>query len=629
MSREARDILEFGEYRLDAARRLLMRRDGTVVELTPKVFDVLRYLVGHAGELVEKKELLAAVWPGVIVEEHNLNKSVSMLRRALGGQEDYIATIPGRGYQFVQRVVGASPDFVTASPPRAPAPDGASAESDSRAPAPPRGFRVMRATAIAGATVVAAGVVAWGAGMLRAPPPAGAEPKSIAVLPLANLSGDAEQQYFVDGMTETLITSLAQVSQLSVTSRTSVMPYQGTTKSLPEIARELGVDAIVEGSTQLEGDRVRITAQLIDAATDRHLWARSFERDFADVLRLQNEIAGEIARHVAVTIAPEEAARLASARSVDPETYRAYLRGMHYLAMATPEATERGLAYLHDALDRDPGDALANAQLSLGYATIGHAPNPLPDVWERARVTAERAIALDPNLADGHAALALVKLYADFDWHAAEQAFRRANELNPSLAMNHYHYAWYLALFRRWEEAGVEHRRAQRLDPLNPLHTFWLATLYVYEDFSRYREGMAEAERALALQPDNPLALLTFGMAQSAGGLHDEAIATHRHMAELLPELLWELGTTYAKAGRLEDTRRVLAELEGQPATAWTAYGKAMLHAHLGELDEAFRWLAHEPMHAWVPWTVVDPWLPPEMANDPRFAEFRARVNLD
>jgi class 3 adenylate cyclase/TolB-like protein len=454
-----------------------------------------------------------------------------------------------------------------------------------------------------------------------------AAPVTVAVLPFANLSGDVEHEYFVDGMTEALITSLAKLRGLNVISRTSIMRYRGTTKSLPEIARELGATALVEGSAQLDGDQIRITAQLI-TGDDRHLWAEAYDRPFKDVLRLQSEIARRVANDVNVTIAPAEAARLDDARVVDVETYRAYLRGMYFLNKSTREGATQGLKFLHEAVDRDPGDALAQAGLALGYAALAHGGQPQADAWPRAKAAAERAIALDPNLAEAYAALADVKLYMEWDWQGAEQAFIRANELSPSLAMNHYHYAWYLLLFDRWDEAVAEHMRAQQLDPLTPFHTAWLGGLYMFADRSRYEESIALAERALELQPDNPDALLVLGWAYSAAGLHERAIETGRRMVEVEPALKWQLGVRYAQAGRMDEARAVLAEVESEAPTSWTAYGRATLHSQLGSVDAAFEWLAYEPPHAWVPWARIDPWLRPGIEDDPRFAAFLERLRL-
>jgi tetratricopeptide (TPR) repeat protein len=216
----------------------------------------------------------------------------------------------------------------------------------------------------------------------------------------------------------------------------------------------------------------------------------------------------------------------------------------------------------------------------------------------------------------------------EWDWDGAEQAFLRANELSPSLALNHYHYSWYLALFERWEEAIVEHKRAQYLDPLTVDMGAWLGGLYLYEDLGRYEEAIVEAERALDVQPDHPTGLEVLGRALSAAGRHDEAIEVGRRMAAATPPLQWELGMSYARAGRLDDVRAILANMQSVPANSWTAYGRAVLHAYLGETDAAFEWLAYEPPHAIMPWVRVDPWLRPLIEDDPRFDELLERLGL-
>lgn len=611
----------FADVVLDVGRRRLTRGSVTI-GLGNLTFKLLLTLVRAAPNVVTHDQLIEHVWAGRSTAAETVTQRVKLLRDALSDDADnprYVGLVRNHGYRLIPPVEvlpleSSRVSAVESSMP--PAEPGV-------ARAPWRSARRLVMAAVALSILLVSSVV-----VVRDRQSTVGDAVSIAVLPLANLSGNEGQEYFADGMTEALIANLAKVSALDVISRTSTMRYKHTDKSMSEIARELDVSAVLEGSAQLDGERVHITAQLIDARTDRHLWAETYERELRDVLKLQSEVARTIAERIEVAITPGEAERLAVVRTVDPETYRAYLRGMYHLNKSTPEDIETGLAYLHEAVDRDPGDARAYAGLALGYATFGHGPEPRPDVWPRARAAALRAIALDPSLAEAHAALADVKLYMEWDWQGAEQAFQRANELNPSLAMNHYHYAWYLALFDRWEEAVAEHKRAQQLDPLTPLHVLWLGGLYLYDHLGRYGEALPEAKRALELQPDNPLALLILGMAQAAGGLHEQAIETHQRMVALNPALKWELGLTYAMAGRTQEVRAILDELEAVPATPWTAYGRAMLHAQLGELDEAFEWLDYEPPHAWVPWVRTDPWMRPRLENDPRFLELLERMRL-
>jgi TolB-like protein/DNA-binding winged helix-turn-helix (wHTH) protein/Tfp pilus assembly protein PilF len=599
-----------------------LSRGDTPIGLGHLTYKLLWTLVEFAPNVVSHDRIVERVWNGRATSPETVTQRVKLLRDALGDDADqprYVRVLRNQGYQLIPNV-----EALAAVPAAAVTPVAAPKGGRPGSREPERARVVWLA---AGAVALAAVAVT---ALLQLTPEGAVPPESvsIAVLPLENLSGDADQEYFADGMTEALITSLAQLRGLNVISRRSVLRYRGTTEPLPDIARELGVTTVLEGSTQLVRDRVQITAQLIDARTDRHLWAKTYESPVTDVLRLQSEIARAVAAEVEVAVSPEEAERLAAAPQVDIETYRAYLRGMHHLSKVTPNDLDIGMAYLREAVDRDPGNALAYAGLALGYVTLGHGPEPNADVWPLARAAAERAIALDPNLAEAHAALGDVKLYMLWDWEGAEQAFKRANELAPSLAMNHYHYAWYLALFGRWDEAAVEHERARELDPLTPLHTLWLGGLYLYEDLGRHDDAELAARRALEIQPDNPVALLVLGMAQSAAGKHEAAIETHRRMVELNPDLKWELGLTYVRAGDVASTRAIVEELERRPTTSWTAYGLAMLHAQLGEIDKAFEYLAFEPPHAWLPWIRQDPWLRPLLEKDPRFFELLDRLGL-
>ena len=450
--------------------------------------------------------------------------------------------------------------------------------------------------------------------------------QSLAVLPLQNLSQDQNQAYFVDGMHDALIGALAQISALRVISRTSAMRYQGSDKSIPEIARELNVDGIVEASVSREDDDVRIQVQLIQALPEeRHLWTQTFNRDLRHVLAMHSEVAQRIAQKIQVPLPPQEEIRLARARPINPETYEAYLKGMFYLNKSTPEDFENGLAFFQEAIEKDPADPRAYAGLALGYATLGHGPAPPPDAWPKARAAALRAVTLDSTLAEGYAALADIKLYYEWDWAGAEQAFRRANALNPSLALNHYHYAWYLALVGRMDEAVAEHISARELDPLTPLHTVWLGGLYLYA--GRYEAAIAEARKALEQYPDNAVSLLVLGLATAQQGLYEEAITAHEKLVTINPRWQYTLGRTYALAGRRAEAQAILAELETRETSAWNAMGLSELHLALGNKEEALRWLAYEPPHAWIPWSRRNPSLAP-LRDDPRFQALMERWNL-
>lgn len=483
-----------------------------------------------------------------------------------------------------------------------------------------------RRVAILAALVALLGVAAYAG--LRTSHPAEAiasEIRSLAVLPLDNLSGDPEQEYFVDGMTEALITELSKIGSLQVISRTSAMRYKESEASLPEIARDLGVPGMVEGSVLRVGDRVRINVQLIHAGTDTHLWAESYDGDLADVMSLQREVATAIAREIEIALTPEEEVLLASRRPVDPQAYEAYLKGMFHLNQLTPEGIEKGLAYLHEAVEEDPANALPYAGLAQGYSLIAsHSPDPPPDAFERAQAAYGKALELDETLAEAHAAMAERKLYREQDWEGAERSFRRALELNPSLARAHAHYAWYLNLFDRQEEAVAEMRRAVQVDPLTPLYAAWMAAIQSFG--GDYDGALAAVQRVFELDPDFPWAYHDLGVAYAGKGMYERAIEAHERLLAVDPDWAWALGYTYAQAGRTQEARRIAAELEAD-VDPLKALGLALIHNALGERDQAFRWLAYEPAHPWVPWIRTWPGAR-SLQDDARFAELMDRLDL-
>jgi TolB-like protein/predicted Ser/Thr protein kinase len=451
--------------------------------------------------------------------------------------------------------------------------------------------------------------------------------RSLAVLPVANLSGDPQQEYFTDGMTDALITDLSKIGALKVISRTSVMQYKGVKKPLPEIARDLKVDTILEASVVREASRVRVTAQLIEAATDRHLWAESYEREFSSILALQSEVARAVARTIRARLRPQEETRLAGARPVNPATYEAYLKGMFHLNKSTPADIQKGMAYLHEAVEKDPADPLAYAGLALGYIEIAHGADPTEDALQRAKAAARTALKLDDTLAETLVANGVVKGYYDWNWEEAQRDIQRALDINPSLAEAYYHRSWFHALFGRMKEAIEDHKRAQELDPFNPYMTAWLGELYRWE--RRYDEAAAEALKSIKMDPKFPAGHYVLGVVYQDQGKYDQAIAAIQKAAEADPDWRWALGPTYVAAGRSDEARKLLAELNRQKVIPWTAFWRVPIYAALGENDEAFRWLNYKQQHAWVPWVRV--WHGPgfeRLRNDPRFPAQLRRMNL-
>jgi eukaryotic-like serine/threonine-protein kinase len=491
----------------------------------------------------------------------------------------------------------------------------------------PRRRRGARTRALGGVAIaVLAAVAAWWM-FGRGTPAEAAGPYALAVLPPENLTG--EEDYFVAGQHQALIDHLAAISGFRVISRPSVLRYRDTELTVPEIAGELDVRGVVASSLERHGDTVRIRLQLIQGRPQEALlWSGSFDEVISGLYGMYGEAAREIAAGAEVRLAPAEEARLGGARPIDPATYEAYLKGMHLIAGDTNEEIRQGLAYLHEATDRSPADAMAWAGLALGYSAVGHGPFPTTDVWTRARAAAERAVRLDSTLAEAWSALADVRFYADWDWEGAEAAFRRANELNPSIAMNHFHYAWLLLVLDRYEEAVVEHELAWELDPFTPFQSALLGWCYLFGGDTE--RAIQQARRTLELNPDGAAGLLVLGGALQLEGRHEEAIATHERMAELYPFFRWLTGVTYARAGRAEDARRVAREIEAGEISSLGAFGLAVLYGALGDVEATHRWATREPHHAWLPALPIDPivGVPREVLADPRFDEFMARLDL-
>ena len=453
-----------------------------------------------------------------------------------------------------------------------------------------------------------------------------AAPVSIALLPLESFTNEAEQEWFTDSMTDALITDLAKISGIRVISRKSAMKYKGTTKPPPEIAAELGVRYVIEGSIVKMGEQVKISARLIDAHEDEYLWAEVYQRGFSNILGLQGEIAQTIASQIQVKLTPQEEQRLTVTRSVNPETHELYLKGMYYLNQYSPEGIQRGMAYLHEAVEKNPKEPLACAGLALGYEILAHTPSPPPDAQPQARIYTQKALELDENLAEAHLALAMIKMYADWDREGAGQSYQRALELKPSLDLAHAHYAWFL-LQRGNEEAALsELYRAHELDPLNPSYPAWQGWMNYWD--GRYDKAIEEALKSLELVPDFSIGLYVLGCAYVAKGMLEEAIAAHQKVASINPDFKWALGQTYALAGRSNEALKIASELEGR-SKVWDTWGLAEIYTALGKKDEAFHWLekAYEQHHAYIQWILKNPNFKP-LSNDSRFKDLAQRMNL-
>jgi len=457
--------------------------------------------------------------------------------------------------------------------------------------------------------------------------------ESIAVLPLENLSRDPEQEYFADGMTEALISDLAQIRALRVISRTSVMQYKGARKPLPEIARELNVDAVVAGSVQRAGDRVRITAQLIHAPTDRHLWAQSYERDLRDVLSLQDEVARAIASEIRVTLTPQEQAQLISARPVNPLAHESYLKGLYYMNKFTEEGVQRGLEYFQAAIDKDPAYAPAYVGVAGCHFRLGFFGSvPPKEGFEKSRAAVLKALEIDDTLAAAHAVLGFNKFILDLDWAGAEAEFKRALELNPNDAEAHANYRAYLVVVGRLEEALAENKRAEELDPLSLRVSVNVGWDYYY--MRQYDRAVEKLKQTLEMDSNFPLTHYSLGVVYVQKGMHEEAIAEYQKALSIekggSPFVLGLLGHAYGVAGKRAEALKILKELKQQAKHRYvSSYHIALVYLGLGEEEQALAWLekSREERHYWVLFIQVSPMLDP-LRDDPRFQALLRRMNF-
>jgi TolB-like protein/Flp pilus assembly protein TadD len=449
------------------------------------------------------------------------------------------------------------------------------------------------------------------------------------------MSGDPGQEYFTESMTDAIITDLAKIKALRVVSRTSVLRYKHTNKSIPEIAKELHVDALVEGSVERAGNRVRITAQLIRAANDQHLWADAYDRELRDVLRLQDEVARSIAREVRVNLTPDERARLTTARQVDPEAYQLYLKGRYFWVKRTAESIGRAIDYFRQAIDKDPGYATAYAGLADCYSSMGFswdlgsmAPS---EVQPKAMAAATKAIELDNSSGEAHSSLAFIKLNYGWDWPGAETEFKRGIDLNPGWANVHHWYAHMLLSAGRMEEAEQSSKKALELDALSPIMNVHLVWHYYYA--GQYDKALEQVKKTLELDPNYGLAYWYRGLVYEAQGKYDDAVRDMGRGKELLKGNIIvdsDLVHAYAVSGKKLEAEKALAELRQVSEKRYVnPFEIALIYIGLGNKDNAFDWLekAYRQRSDLLVYLKVDPRLDP-IRSDPRFVDLMRRVGI-
>lgn len=577
--------LVFDDYRLDPANRELRDGAGAPVALTGKAFDVLLYLIAHRGRLVGKEELLAAIWPGRVVEDNNLTQAVSALRRALGtgaGDQRYVLTVPGHGYRFVAAVrETASPkdDAVSSQP--------AVGKPEPRFPTPSRRVVFMGGSLFAAALFA---VAAWrletpAPAPLRAPVPGDAS-ATLAVFPFRSLGGDRDELLDL-GLAETVIARVSGSTKLRVRSLASTRRSAGADRDPLDAARLLGAAYVVEGATQRSGDRVRVNARLLAVRDGSTLWSGTFDERIERVFTLQDGIATAVATALALKLDDATTARGRSpCDGADAEAYRAYLTGRHQLDRPSAARMRQALAAFRRAIDLDPTCARAYAGMAYAYRAAAMTGDQDPrEIFPLAKAAVKQALAIDPDLAEAYASQGFIRFWHDWDWAGAEASFERAIALNPSLAEAHLAYALMLNNLSRFDEARQRVEQARELDPLSPLiNTFeaWILANAGRGDAARRR-----LEQALALDPDFWIALLTrSGMALAehdyAGAISD--LRRARALSGDSTQVLMVLGEAHAQAGERAQTEQILRDLERRDRAGYVpATSLAALHNALGD----------------------------------------------
>ena len=625
----AEPIYRFGKFELSSGE---LRADGRRVGLQEKPLLVLTALVESAQQVVTRQQLRQRMWPiGTFVDyEQGINVAIKKVRDSLGDTAEapeYIETIAKKGYRFLLSVQIVESDQRSESPiPVTPDPRPVSVDEQRAHPTRSRWLPGMGIAA-----VLIAGVA--GLGLLERRPHAAPQIKSIAVLPLQNLSADPEQDYFADGITDELITSLAQFRNLRVTSRTSTMRYKQTKEPLTKMARELGVDAIVEGSVRRSGNRVLITAQLIDAASDRHLWASSYERDLGDVLLLQMEISREISREVGATVGLQQAREAPKPRVVTPEVYDLCLLGRYHWNKRTEADLKKAIEYFQTATEGDPTYAPAFADLANSYAVLPfYSQVPFAETAPKAKAAANRALVLDETLAEAHATLAFISISMSpvIDWVTADREFRRALELNPSYATAHHWYAFYLQFAGEDQHAVAEAELARQLDPLSVVINADEGQ-FLY-GAHRPEDAIARLQRAIELSPDFGQPHQTLALVYTQLGKMSDALAETRIALKLDPHnpaTMAEAGYVLAEAGKREEAESLLAELGKGVRQGWAPpIQPAFIYVGLGETDQALDVLEKvcDPRTGAGPYGLAHYPLFDRFANNIRYQQLRARM---
>ena len=635
---EVRGCLRFGVFELDL-RAGELRKHGLRIRLQEQPFLVLATLLEHPGEVVTREELQKKLWPAdtFVDFDHGLNKTINKIREALGDSAEsprFVETVARRGYRFLAEVKAAdtapvhSLEPATQPHPGAEGPEhaGLAGKLATHKPVPaPLAWKISVSVVL----LVMGSLVTW---KLYSPRHPSHSIRSLAVLPLESLSNDSSQDYFADGMTDELISDLGQISALHVISRTSVMAYKRARKPLPQIARELNVDAVVEGTVLRSGDQVRITAQLIEGSSDRHLWSQSYEGQLRDTLALQNQVARAIADEIRVNLNSQERAALKNVQVVNPEAYESYLKGRYFWNKRTADGLKVALAYFNQAIEEDPKYAQAYSGLADTYALLGdwqYAVMTPKEALPKAKAAATRALELDSALGEAHNSLAFCLDGFDWNFAAAGKEFRRAIELNPGYATAHHWYAWHLSLLGQYDEAIAEMKKAESLDPLSLVINADLAELFVLAH--SYDESIRQSRKTIEMDPNFGLAHNHLAQAYLQKHMNDEAVAELQKAVQLSgdsPTCVANLARAYVASGNRSEAERLLNDLKKRSNHSYSHASEiAVIYAALGDKNQAMSWVEKGYEERFNPGVLLRPGFDP-LRSEPRFQELVRRMGL-
>jgi DNA-binding winged helix-turn-helix (wHTH) protein/TolB-like protein/tetratricopeptide (TPR) repeat protein len=656
MSKPATISYEFGPFHLDAVKRLLMR-DREIVPLTPKAFDILLALVESGHRVLEKSELMNRVWPDSFVEESNLTQNISTLRKALGesaSQHQYIVTVPGHGYRFVasvNEVCDEASVLMVERHVRSSIVAEQEEEIESRdltgEAASQRTLKVntgqqrrkvwMKNPAFLVAAISAAGLAAALFYFLISSKPKQAETglgvKLIAVLPFKPIGADSSYEYLGLGMADDLIIKLSNTGEIVVRPTSAVRKYIDPLQDPIAVGRELGVEAVLDGSIRKTGERIRVTVQLLRVRDGKPLWVDRFDEKFTDILAVQDSVSEHLAKALALKLAADEGKRLTKRYTDNSEAFQLYLKGLYHANRWTAEEVKIAIGYFEQAIAKDSNYALAYVGLANCYIKLSSPPIGLltpKDASLKAKAAVLKALEIDETLAEARVTLAGIKRN-EWDWFGVEREFKRAIELSPNSAPAHAGYGAYLSQVARHDECIAEMKRALQLDPLES---------YINEDLGfrfyiarRYDEAIEQFQKSLDMDPHSWTSHSGLAWVYEQQGRYDEAIAEYEKAKPFSQndlEILWGFGRVYAASGKRAYAEKVINQLRELSRQRYVSgYLLALIYARLGEKDQAFAWLetAYKDQDLWMKWIKVDPALD-NLRSDPRYENLLRRVGL-